>query len=131
MYKFENRRFEQNGDPLASPRVEFKSTGKHLPHFQELQFHTAIAGYPFKEELEPLGGSTILADSGDGHPAVVKHTAGMGNVVLMGSFRFPRGGATIELGRLIRAEQPAILSLMMEQLCRCQAGNAPGCSSQF
>ncbi|MFZ0759053.1 MAG: hypothetical protein WAM69_03805 [Candidatus Sulfotelmatobacter sp.] len=48
--------------------------------------HTAITGDAFEEELEPLGGSTILARFADGSPAIVKNSEGKGSAVLIGSF---------------------------------------------
>lgn len=48
--------------------------------------HTAIHGYAFEEELEPLSGSTVLAHFADGSPAIVKTSEGKGGAVLMGSF---------------------------------------------
>ena len=48
--------------------------------------HTAISGDAFEEELEPLGGSTVLARFADGSPAVVKNRDGKGSAVLIGSF---------------------------------------------
>jgi beta-galactosidase GanA len=51
-----------------------------------LPAHTAINGYAFEEELEPLAGSTILARFADGNPAIVKNSEGKGSAVLIGSF---------------------------------------------
>jgi len=48
--------------------------------------HTAIPGYGFEEELEPLSGGAILARFADGSPAVVKKSEGNGSAVLIGSF---------------------------------------------
>jgi beta-galactosidase GanA len=48
--------------------------------------HTAISGEAFEEELEPLGGSTILARFADGSPAIVKNNEGKGSAILIGSF---------------------------------------------
>jgi beta-galactosidase GanA len=48
--------------------------------------HTAVTGDAYEEELEPLGGSTVLARFADGSPAIVKNRAGNGSAVLIGSF---------------------------------------------
>jgi len=105
MQKFENRRFEQTGirhQARQNPNPH-ESTCRTSPHSS----FTTILGYAIKEELEPLGGSTILADSGDRHPAV-KHIA-VGMQFSWHHFVSRAGASTMELGRLIRAEQ-AILS---------------------
>lgn len=51
-----------------------------------IPIHTLVTGYAYDEELEPLGGSTILARFADGHPAVVKNSVGKGSAILIGSF---------------------------------------------
>ena len=51
-----------------------------------LPVHTVVTGYAYDEELEPLGGSTILARFADRNPAVVKNSEGKGSTVLIGSF---------------------------------------------
>lgn len=48
--------------------------------------HTAVSGYAFEEELEPLAGSTTLARFADRSPAVVKNSDGKGSAILIGSF---------------------------------------------
>ena len=56
-----------NRDPFIKVRVEPKSNTEASAVRPGTLVHTAIPGYAFKEELEPLGGSTILAHSRDGH----------------------------------------------------------------
>jgi beta-galactosidase GanA len=51
-----------------------------------LPTHTSITGDAFEEELEPIGGSAIMARFADGSPAVVKNIEGKGSAVLIGSF---------------------------------------------
>lgn len=48
--------------------------------------HTEVSGSTYEEELEPLGGSSVVARFADGAPAVLKHGEGKGSAVLIGSF---------------------------------------------